>query len=290
MDESKKTSEDDSSFLDELDSLEDFKTENKKENSNDDEKSGLNASIFSGMSLHSKLSGLLSKDFGKKRLILALIGITIGIIFILVGITSILGNSDRVVDNIAFGETGAFATIITFLGVFSLGISILTIIPKKNPLTNAFDNIKDLELLDEEFYNSASESKSNTSKSKSELKTESDDFDSAISELPPTFSNSEDFLSKSHSITSSENDYSSESNLSLSELLSDVDSEFPDLEDEQDFHDLETKEKYSKLEDGQRTLEVENEEKILELEDRQEYSKPTKIKPSFKKNSRSKKH
>ena len=290
MGESEKNSEDDSSFLDEFDSLEDFKTENEKENSNDNEKSGLNESIFSGMSLHSKFSGLLSKNSGKKRLILALIGITIGIIFILLGITLILGDSDKIVDNVAFGETSAFATIITFLGVFSLGISILTIIPKKTPLTHVFDDIKDLELLDEEDYHIDSDfkSKSSTSKSKSELKTESDDSDSTLFESPSTFSNSEDFLSESDTFISFENDSSSESDLLLSELLSDENSENPDLGYEQGLSDLEGERQFSKLEDNQTITEGENRQKILESEDEQEYAKPTKIKPSFKKNSESK--
>lgn len=175
MDESKESSDSELSLIDKISSsIEDIEKESKTDESkdktdeSDDKKSEEDIKeISTGLPLNSIKNLFIGSK--RKRTIMSIIGIIIGIIFILSGVSSFLSKSDRIVDNVAFGETGAISVVLIFVGILILGVFLTRMFTKKNPLTETFNNIKDLELLDEETYDKNTDSQSNSSKSKSKL-------------------------------------------------------------------------------------------------------------------------
>ncbi|MDR0901054.1 MAG: hypothetical protein LBM26_05270, partial [Methanobrevibacter sp.] len=100
-----------------------------------------------------KSNELLSKLSVKGIPISSLIILSMGIIFIILGFGLIFSASEKIADNVIFGESGVMAAFFLFLGILLLGIAILKILSKKAIFSDTLDKIKDLELLEEDAFN-----------------------------------------------------------------------------------------------------------------------------------------
>ena len=96
------------------------------------------------MPLFIKLKSLIKEDLKRKRPLIAIGGLVLGILLILISISLIAGNSDRVVDNVAFGEVGFLAAFIMLIAIIILIVSALKLFSSKI-LDGAFSFIKDVE-------------------------------------------------------------------------------------------------------------------------------------------------
>ena len=189
MTDSNKSSDEDSMFgkifssiekINKIDSS-DLKDEDEKKTNEGDSKKD---NFADKLPLTSKADEFLSDDFKRKFPILAIFGTVIGVILIIFGIISMLNASERVVDSVASGETGTISIFIIFLGILFLGFSFLKFFAKKGPISNAFESLNDLKLLDEnEFDDEKSDEKEQSAENNPEsgnlddLKEESDDLD-----------------------------------------------------------------------------------------------------------------
>ena len=145
-------------FKDEHASL--FKENNTKDNNHHqeyDEQESLffkqNELIAETLPLSSKIKEIISNNPKRKFPFLSILGLVIGMLLIVVSIMILLGNSERVVDSVASGETNASSILICFIGVIFIVLSLLKLFPKKKAFGNLFHTIKDFESeLDNEPY------------------------------------------------------------------------------------------------------------------------------------------
>ncbi|KZX15694.1 hypothetical protein MBCUT_13440 [Methanobrevibacter cuticularis] len=133
---------------------ENFDTKLKDDDSATDnyEKSESKDELDEELEFSSKAKEIIDEDSKRKFPILSIIAIAIGIVIIIIGITTFLSISDRIADNVIFGEGAVTGVFAIFVGVLFLGIGILSIISTDSIFGNTFDKIKDLELLDEEDF------------------------------------------------------------------------------------------------------------------------------------------
>jgi hypothetical protein len=108
-----------------------------------------NENIHEELQLSSKIKETISKDSKRKFPILPILGLAIGILFIMIGTLVFLGNSDKVVDNVISGENSVLSVFIGFIGVIFISLSLLKIFSSRNPFGNVFNVIKDFESEDQ---------------------------------------------------------------------------------------------------------------------------------------------
>ncbi|RBQ24024.1 hypothetical protein ALNOE001_05820 [Candidatus Methanobinarius endosymbioticus] len=143
-----------------------------KNNIDEDEKNSEENNVDDKFSISSKADELLSDDSKRKFPILPIIGSIIGVLLSLLGIFLMLGTSNRVVDSVASGEIGTISIFVIFLGIVILGLSIFKILSKKRPISEAFDNLNNLKLLDED----EDDEKNENNQDEEHLKTDPDLF------------------------------------------------------------------------------------------------------------------
>ena len=95
--------------------------------------------------IYSKIKEIIFEDSERKFHILPISGLAIGILFIIMGILIFLGNSDKVVDNVSFGETSSASVLIGFVGIILLALSLLKMFPNEKIFGNIFNLIQDFE-------------------------------------------------------------------------------------------------------------------------------------------------
>lgn len=104
-----------------------------------------NEEIDNSYSTSSKIKEFITTDLNKKIPLLLIIGIAIGLIFVLIGILMLSGGSDRVVDNVVFGENAASSVFFILIGFLLIGITIFKVFSKKNIFGGIFNTIGNFE-------------------------------------------------------------------------------------------------------------------------------------------------
>ena len=140
-----------------------------------------NENIHEELQLSSKIKETISKDSKRKFPILPILGLAIGILFIMIGTLVFLGNSDKVVDNVISGENSVLSVFIGFIGVIFISLSLLKIFSSRNPFGNVFNVIKDFESEDHGNTEVESEDPENVEvelKDYKNIKVESEDYES----------------------------------------------------------------------------------------------------------------
>ena len=156
----------DSENKDKPDDLTDINSSNNNVNDN----SPLNIDydkVNKEMPLFTKLKSIIREDLKRKRPLIAISGLVLSILLILISISLIAGNSDRVVDNVAFGEVGFLAAFIMLIAILILIVSALKLFSSKI-LDGAFSFMKDVEKFeqyDDNDTNNSSTDNDNTVKS-----------------------------------------------------------------------------------------------------------------------------
>jgi len=104
-----------------------------------------NETVNENLPLSSEIKEIISKDSKREFPVLSILGLAIGIFLITTGILIFLGNSDKIVDNVISGETGALSVLITFIGVVFITLTLLDIFSQKKVFGSVFHIIKDFE-------------------------------------------------------------------------------------------------------------------------------------------------
>lgn len=166
-----------------------------KEENNENNKNFEEIKIDNEFLIFSKADEVLENDSRRKFSFLLIIGSILGLILVVIGIFLMLGTSERVVDTVVSGEIGTISIFIIFLGIVILNLSIFKFFSRKGPISETFDNIHDLQLLDEdEHYEKIKNEDKKDSKTNSDLIDENHDIelDNTDSSLN-TDSNNTDF-------------------------------------------------------------------------------------------------
>lgn len=89
-----------------------------------------------------KLSSFIQEDRDR---IIKIAGVVIGVIFILWGIYLIFGSSEKVVDNVAFGERSVASSFLVIVGILVIAGVFAQDIMKRTSFNNLFDEVQDVE-------------------------------------------------------------------------------------------------------------------------------------------------
>jgi len=128
------------------------KRNNKKNNEINNEKGNEGKYFEEGLTIIAEIKEFLYNDLKKKFSLLVICGIVIGVILIIFGISLMLGDAEKVVDHVASGETGSSSIFVIILGIIILGVSILKFFQNAEPISNPFEKLDNLTLLNKDDY------------------------------------------------------------------------------------------------------------------------------------------